>query len=309
MSYKFKLLILSCLLFSKAGLCLQPSLASEIPPIGIFIDPLYWKATEVVDWCYSNNLNASNQRIIYNTAKFHFDPGVRFGIFYEGGFDTKLSYTKFYTRMRQAASGNLTSSSFGGKIIQSTNNFFYQTGQITFTIDYNVVDLDLSKRIFVSDALMLRPIVGLRGAWINQHLNTNFQGLISISERTKNNFNGIGPKLGVETHWLFACKEGFQFSIFSNFATSYLWGDWDIKDSTLYNVPVTLEASVGNRKMGSLAVQGIFGIAINSDCYSLKLGYEITDWFDQYQVLDDGTGGHNNDLLLQGLTLSFSYLF
>ena len=56
-------------------------------------------------------------------------------------------------------------------------------------------------------------------------------------------------------------------------------------------------------------LQGFMGFGLDFDLQgkcshlSFKLGYEIQDWFNQYQVFDNGTGAHNNDLLLQGLTL------
>ena len=38
-------------------------------------------------------------------------------------------------------------------------------------------------------------------------------------------------------------------------------------------------------------------------------GYEINDWLNQCQIFDDATGPHNNDLILQGLTVSFGCSF
>lgn len=38
-----------------------------------------------------------------------------------------------------------------------------------------------------------------------------------------------------------------------------------------------------------------------------KSEYEINDWFEQFQIFDDATGAHNNDLILQGLTVQLAY--
>jgi hypothetical protein len=46
-----------------------------------------------------------------------------------------------------------------------------------------------------------------------------------------------------------------------------------------------------------------------SELLAIKAGYEIQDWFNQYQVFDDGTGSHTNDLVLQGLTVRVRYEF
>lgn len=39
----------------------------------------------------------------------------------------------------------------------------------------------------------------------------------------------------------------------------------------------------------------------------VKVAYEVSDWFNQYQVFDNTTGARNNDLVLQGLTVGLNY--
>lgn len=281
--------------------------SSKVSAIDVFLDALYWRATETIDWALTNDVSTPHQNIAYKTISFNYDPGFRIGLDYKGNWDAKIYYTKFYTKASQSASGNLVSTFLGGKLLQGNN--FFQTGQVNFTIDLSLCDVDFSKCCYLTDNLMLRPVIGLKAGRINQHIVTSFQGPISVFEMVKNNFRGIGPKAGIESNWIFCRNNGYQFSLFSDFTTSYLWGRWNIRDVANDNTLATVLTKVGRRNLGAFTLQGILGIKLDYQCLSMKLGYEIADWFNQYQVLDDGTGAHNNNLVLQGLTLRLSYDF
>ena len=56
-----------------------------------------------------------------------------------------------------------------------------------------------------------------------------------------------------------------------------------------------------------MAFQAVLGINLKFRSWSATVGYEINDWLNQCQLFDDATGPHNNDLILQGLTLNVGY--
>lgn len=286
-----------CSLFSPTALALN-----------FFLDALYWQATETVDWALINDLGIQNQNITYKTVSFKYAPGFRIGgLFAISDWDSKFSYTRFHTKTTDSVSGNLVSTFMGGKIAQGSN--FYRTGNVSLTIDFNMFDWDIGQCISITDTLRLRPAMGLRGGFINQSITTNFQGPISVTENVKNNFRGIGPKAGIEGSWIFCRNNGCEISLFSDFSTSFLWGKWIIHDVAEVSNANTIDTKVGNRNFGAFTIQEIIGINLNYDCFAIKMGYEISDWFNQYQVLDNGTGAHNNDLILQGISLRISYDF
>jgi hypothetical protein len=286
-------------------------ISSNAQAYDLFLDALYWRATETVDWVLINDRASPNQTLSYRTMKFDFAPGFRVGAGYNGEWDSKFYYTYFYNKSNDSTAGFLTSTDIGGKLAQNAPGakFFFNTGQASLKIDFNMFDWDLGKSFFVGQDILVRPVLGLKAGWINQTYITTFQGVKSINEKIKNNFKGIGPKVGVEGKYTAFDKDAYKFSIFADFSSAYMWGKWKINDVLTQSTPETLVVKIGSRNFGAFVVQAMLGVGLDYKHFAIKLGYEISDWFNQYQVFDDGTGAHNNDLILQGVTLRLSYCF
>jgi hypothetical protein len=283
----------------------------------LYADALYWQPSESVDWALTNsNITASiepNQVISYKTIDFDFAPGYRIG----GGFEIDNSlirfiYTSFKTDTSASTEGNVISTFMPSKF----SNKFYNVADVNFSVDLDMVDLNISKRIPIDDLLMISPQAGLRAVSIRQTVNTRYQSPINmppatfdprnVLEHVTNHFTGFGPTLGLEGKWNLAQHHHFQFSLLADILGSYLWGKWAIND-TLYSEGGDSigGVNVGKRDFGAFAAQGFFGVEISYKRANLKAGYEISDWFNQYQVFDNGSGTHTNDLVIQGLSLAF----
>lgn len=280
-------------------------LSSPTYALDLYAEALYWQASEAIDWALTNNLSLPQQVVSYKTISFDFEPGFRVGaVLQNESWYSRLLYTRYHVKSKAQTNGNVISVSMPGKFTTP----FYNTGRVEFTINYDIVDADFYKSIQVGDSLRLNPVIGLRGGWINQRVNTNLQGNISIFDTTQNNFSGIGPKAGLEGLWNFYTHDDYHFSLVSDFSASFLWGDWAISDSlSRSNASQKSHVYVGKRDFGSLTLQELLGVKLDYKQLSLKLGYEIVDWFNQYQVFDNGSGTHTNDLVLQGITLGLIY--
>jgi hypothetical protein len=283
-------------------------ISSNAHALGAFVDALYWQANEPIDWALTNSRSTPYQNITYKTIDFDFKPGFRIGIGSEGSWDTKLYYTQYHTNEKDAIRGNVVPTFLGGILARPSSDFFYQAEQVNFNIDFNMLDWDFSKRFYPTQYLMLRPLVGLEGGTIDQNINTYLQGQnIAVTEKLKNDFSGVGPKTGIESKLTFLRSNNYQLNLVANFTTSYLWGNWDIKDRLKGNILKTYNVKVANRNFGAFALQALIGAGFDYKRFSINLGYEIGDWFNQFQGFDDGTGPHHTDLILQGATLNLSY--
>lgn len=287
--------------------------------LDFYADALYWRPSESIDWALTNsNISPSitpNQELSYKTIRFDFAPGFRVGAgLQKDEWDVRLLYTRLNTNADTSVSGNVISTFMPSKF----NTKFYQSAHVKFGIDFNMFDLDLSKQVKIDDDLLFNPFIGLRGGWINQEVNTRYQGPMNIPptsfnpnnvlEHVTNHFSGIGPAVGMGGQWRFYNKSDIQYSLVGNASAYYLWGKWGIYD-TLYqnNGEAIGSVNLGNRDFGAFTVQALLGLQGQYHDFSVKVGYEVSDWFNQYQVFDNGSGTHNNDLVLQGLTVALKY--
>ena len=272
----------------------------------------------------NTNQSSSDQFVAFETLAYHFTPGFRVGVGTgsECDWGAKLSYTRFYTETEDTVAGYVTPIFLGNRmaamfLLPQPNCF--NDGNIQATIDYNVLDLDFGKSFSPFESLRLRPVLGVRGAWINQNFDAEFQytwpnttQTLTSDERIENSFWGIGPKLGIENSLNLWAGEKCRLDLTLNFYTAYLLGFWAINDVTTnassrgespYDVPIN------DRHFGALTFQAMIGVNLNYRHWNATAGYEINDWLNQCQFFDYGTGPHNNDLVLQGLSIRVSYAF
>lgn len=271
--------------------------------------PVYWRTTEAVDWAANNDMLTPKQNITYETARFNTDPGLRLSLEKTGEWIMRLTYTNYNTRTNGSLTGHITSAFLGARLANLTST--YNAEQMSYTINYNIINWVVGKPFQVTDTLSLEPVVGLTGGWINQTIKTQLQGTsVSVNENLKNNFSGIGPSAGAGVHWKLFQGQAQSFSLISSFSTALLAGHWVLSDITHYvNPPNTLpiDLGVGNRNMVALTVAGSLGAEYQYQAFKAALSYELNDWFNQAQMFDNATGAHNNNLIFQGAVLSLTW--
>jgi hypothetical protein len=270
------------------------------------------------------NTNASpyDQFVAFKTLDFDFATGFRVGVGLERDWGAKFYYTRFYTNTADTVTQNVTPNFLGSRMAVNEQNLpYFQSGDIRAAIDYNVLDLDLGKSFCPSQSWQLRPVLGLRGAWINQTFDTEYQGTWSgtntitsetSDEHINNDFWGIGPKLGIENTLNLWRGQECKVDLAMNFYTAYLLGFWTINDVTINtsNQGVSTQViPIDNRDFGALTFQAMIGLHLNYRFWNATAGYEFNDWLNQCQIFDDATGPHNNDLIVQGLSVRVSYSF
>ena len=290
--------------------------------IDIFADALYWYTGETVDWAFTLAQSESSLRSTYKTFTFDWAPGFRVGLGYNMAhdqWDTQASYTWFQSKATDHTSGTVTPAFLAARLSLLEP---FSTGKASLHLRYNIFDWDLGRSFLISNHLILRPAIGLKGGRINQIIHSRWtipQFLhlftFSASEKLTNRFQGGGPKGGVNGKWCFGNTQNRYFSLIGMVEAGYLWGHWSIRDKFVDNLSTVIRVKTSPRNFGCFMLHAFMGFGW--DCnfdhdrshFSVKFGYEIEDWFNQFQIYSDASGSQSNNLILQGLNLGIRFDF
>jgi len=105
-----------------------------------------------------------------------------------------------------------------------TTTTTFSSFSASWRILHNAADLELGRAYYMTKAFSLRIHCGLRGSWINQKAKNSFLNPIlptTILTQTKNNFWGIGPRIGINGQWHIAESD---WSVLGKASTSLLMG-------------------------------------------------------------------------------------
>lgn len=169
------------------------------------------------------------------------DPGFQIGLGYifsaREQWHTRLSWTSFSTDSRKTL--HLSNPQLSEYIVPLWINFLTgpqaDRASARWNLDYDTLDLELSRQFFVGEWLSINPKLGVRGAWINQDYHVKYHALFNTGasvfpEATFFNaaqcFNGVGLKLGSDLQF-YICK---HLSVVGNLFTSLLWGSYHLKE-------------------------------------------------------------------------------
>ncbi len=285
----------------------------------------------------------SLETALYNssTKNLHFDWdfGFRLGLGYNlphDGWDLSAGWTWFHNN----ASGSAYP--YSG-VLFSANPFEPQEDEVTggyesvtsnLSIKLNMIDLDLGREFFVSKWMTLRPFMGLRTAWVRQHLNTDSIGPLpltgsnvttdSINSSDKSNYWGLGLRAGLGTQW----GVGHGISFYGNAAASLLNGFFKTSNYDYSNyIDGTHNDSVTNTnsfRVGRVIAEFAMGLrwdtmfADDRAHFGIQAGWEQLMFFGQNQFqhfygTEFANAGsyfaNQGDLTFQGWTLAIRFDF
>jgi hypothetical protein len=290
--------------------------------IDFFVDALYWHTGETVDWAFTLTQSQNSEKSSFKTFSFDWAPGFRIGLGYNmkhDQWDTQASYTWFQSKATDHTEGSVTPAFLAARLSLLEP---FSTGKGRLNIHYNIFDWDLGRSFLPSEFLFLRPSIGLKGGWITQAIHSNWTipkllsfFFFSASENLKQHFRGGGPKVGITGKWCFGNIRKHSLSLLGQFEAGYLWGSWSIQDKFFDDLLTTIYLKTSDRNFGSLVLHSFIGFGWDSNFdrnrshFGLKIGYEIEDWLNQFQIFSDASGSQNNDLILQGLNCGLRFDF
>ena len=298
---------------------------------------LFWKPYEEgLDYAIQNvGATAVNNDGMVKRPRFDWNWGSRINFGYEiprEKMDLDLSWT-WYTSSGTVSS-NVTSPTTLFSVWSlpnlAGNAYEYQSTAHTHLI-FNRIDLGMSGTFAPRSFLELTPLIDLSALWIHQKFDFNLSGGPGINGRSvvddkiamKNNFFGIGPKLGINTLW----NLGYGLGIFGNFDLSLLYGFFDISQSEIVtftgtgpNTYLDLPSnSYHDPRMNFDLMLGLswdWMFACGKYHLHLDAGWENSIFLGQNQLMrftSTTYPGINNlvkgDLSLQGLTMRALFTF
>lgn len=294
----------------------------QLGTLNFFAKGFYWYPSETLDWSFTLESTANSVHTAYRSLVFDWAPGfsIGFGTNMEHDtWDARASYTWFHAKASDRTTGHVTSAFLGARTSLIELIELFATGKAKLNLLYNMFDIDLGRNFFNSSCLSIRPMIGIKGGWITQKINTywtipNFiltNSLLTATEDLKQRFQGGGPKGGVSGKWYLSR----HFSLMSQFEAGYLWGHWSIEDTFIDNRNTIVFVETTPRNFGALVLHSFLGLSWDCDfnCdrshIGLQIGYEIEDWFNHLQIFTNTSGSQNNDLILQGFNAGINLDF
>lgn len=198
---------------------------------------LYWKAYEEgLDYVIKNTGIPINNNGSVERPVFDWNWGYRIDLGYEipkKKMDLNLCWTRYTTQGTVSDQVTSPTTLFSVWSIPNGagNAYEYQSKAHTH-LALNIIDLGMSATFAPRPFLDITPTVDLSALWIRQKFEFNLSGgpgmsglfVVDDNITMKNDFFGLGPKLGIDTLW----SLGWGFGIFGNFNLSLIYGFFDI---------------------------------------------------------------------------------
>ncbi|MBI3211394.1 MAG: autotransporter outer membrane beta-barrel domain-containing protein [Simkania negevensis] len=309
----------------------------------VFADFIWWRVTQDGTNYAMTGVSPTRQPVIASSTPPHlpegkmqsvgdvWTPGFRVGLglnMEHDGWDLIAQYTWLRPSNRNRLNGPLLPTLFGDLIDPSTatnNNFLVRSAVANWSLQFNVIDLELGRNFYVSQHLTLRPHLGLKGTWQEQDFRVrynnpsyavgsgvNYSGPATI--HWHNNYHGVGLRTGLDTTWYFAKN----WSFYGKLAGSALWIHYDpstvkqkVDDQSGVSVPFL--NSKYDKNSAKFVAELEAGLRWEQWLYNdtkylcLQLGFEEQIWVNNISFLSlDETW---NDLNMYGLTLKARFDF
>ena len=154
----------------------------------IFANLTVWTAQEAGADTWAEQIIDEGNTLSNHIREVHFgwDAGFRVGLGYgleRCKWDTQAFYTWFYTTGKDEVTsqpGAVHSAFLGNFYVDNPEGAglsgpSYEKASIEWTISFNMFDWELAGHYCVGQSLSMRPFMGIKGGWINQSINTQWE--------------------------------------------------------------------------------------------------------------------------------------
>lgn len=222
---------------------------------------------------------------------FDWESGFRLGFgvhLPHDGWDININYTLFQPSGSDHTSGSVFPLlAFQGQFPVAN----VSDANAHASIDFQTLDVSIGRAYYLAKSLGLRPFIGAKGAWIDQHFHIHYTGGdIPAGQEYRiedhNDFKGGGLLFGIESYW----ELGSHFSLFGNLSGALLIGHFDLKQNQVQLNGVKTIDLDSDFNLLSPTVDLILGFSwdrnfANDRChFGLSAGFESQYWWRQNQM-------------------------
>ncbi|MFY7842795.1 MAG: Lpg1974 family pore-forming outer membrane protein [Rhabdochlamydiaceae bacterium] len=189
----------------------------------------------------------------------------------------------------------------------------YLEGQQQWDFNFNSLQLDLGRSLYLTARMSIRPYIGLQSVWQTQKLQTSFLGLSgSVKAQQELQNWGFGLRGGVNSSW----HLNRHFSVITHFGVSGICEQFKIRRKDL-NESDLISLSIRDSVTDMVNVWE-YGIGIQHDFWDCKeryhlgfsLSWDAQTWSDQNRFLKtQHQSASYGDLSFTGVTLKTRFDF
>jgi hypothetical protein len=288
----------------------------------------YWQALQDnMEYAIVNTgTNSAFNGTVQNLG-FDFEPGFKVALgmnFDHDNWDSRVEYTWF--RGNTSSSVTATAPDEIHPLLASPSSDTFLLASERWKLHMDLLDWELGRSYFVGKKLTFRPFIALRGAWIRQNVDVNyetpvnaFSGNVYVDKKSRS--WAVGPRVGLSSDWLFC--DGFR--LFGNGSGDILFTRYTTLKSEQFQANIqqsSFEATQRNLNTVRTHLDLELGLGWGTyfDCNNWHVdfaaGYNFQVFFNQnmFRSFNDDiaiakSSATNGDLYIQGLTLTVRFDF
>lgn len=124
-----------------------------------------------------------------------------------------------------------------------TENPFFERMRASWRIRFNQIDLELGRKYLVSSSFVMRPYIGLRGAWTKTNFKVSGDSgpknlstvTTNYTQKSRDHFTnriwGVGLMGGFQPTWYFCSC----IALYGNFGGALIWGEHEEKKTERFD--------------------------------------------------------------------------
>lgn len=251
----------------------------------------------------------------------HYKPGFKASASinsYHDSWALIAAYTWFHSTVEKSQSAP-SNGYIHSTWLTSSNDDPVLDQKAKWDLHLSFLDLQLMRPYNITTCLSLKPNIGVRLGWINQHFRVHhtLDDLSPLTVKNRSDSLGIGPILGLNTDWLLGC--GMRFIGNINGAILYTHYRTRLQENTHQNtVGLNLTNNVHYLRPAVETALGLgWGTYYSQDRYyfDLSASYNFNVYWNQNMmrwakdVENQQTNGGVGNLYLQGLTATARFDF